>query len=199
MIKKIKKINKRESGFTLIELLVVIGIIAVLATIGTISFGNAASKSRDAKRQSDLRTLSSGMQIYNTRKGIFPPDTTDATNNVASTWTGFISMLGVAGATPPRPSNEDYCYYRGPQGAIAGGSFYLLSTGFENDIPSDAITFATNGTGVMIISDDDDPDAATNPDCEDSGGATVGTNPCTVAGTQGGGIYCIKGTSGALF
>src|SRR3989338_5512064 len=94
--KVIPKKYKRESGFTLIELLVVIGIIAVLATIGTISFGNAASKSRDAKRQSDLKTLSSGLQIYNTRKGVFPATVNDAVP--LTTWAGFLGLLGVSGA-----------------------------------------------------------------------------------------------------
>ena len=51
-------------GFTLIELLTVITIIAVLAGIGMVSFQGVQSKGRDSTRKSDLRALSSALEIY---------------------------------------------------------------------------------------------------------------------------------------
>ena len=55
---------KREKGFTLIELLVVIAIIGVLSTIVLVSMGGARSKARDARRQSDMRQISTAQEMY---------------------------------------------------------------------------------------------------------------------------------------
>ena len=58
------KAKRTESGFTLIEILVVIAILGILATIGLASFKTAQMRSRDAQRKSDLRQLSSALEIY---------------------------------------------------------------------------------------------------------------------------------------
>ncbi len=51
------KINKRQSGFTMIELLVASTIMIVLVTIGMVSYQNAGKTSRDAKRKADLQIV----------------------------------------------------------------------------------------------------------------------------------------------
>lgn len=56
--------TKQNLGFTLIELLVVITILGILATIGLVSFRTSQMRSRDAQRKSDLRQLSSALEIY---------------------------------------------------------------------------------------------------------------------------------------
>ena len=55
-------INDRK-GFTLIELLVVIAIIGILVTAITLSLSGSQAKGRDAKRLSDLDTVSKALAI----------------------------------------------------------------------------------------------------------------------------------------
>lgn len=55
--------KKTKQGFTLIELLVVIAIIGMLSSIVLVSLAPARKKSRDAKRQSDIRQISLAMEM----------------------------------------------------------------------------------------------------------------------------------------
>lgn len=54
---------KKQKGFTLIELLVVIAIIGLLSTIAIVAMGGARAKARDAKRISDIKQMSTLLDI----------------------------------------------------------------------------------------------------------------------------------------
>lgn len=54
----------KQRGFSLLELLVVIGIVSILLAIAISSFSTAQKKSRDAKRQADLRTIQQAAEQY---------------------------------------------------------------------------------------------------------------------------------------
>lgn len=49
--------GRRELAFTLIELLVVITIIAILATIGTVVYNGVLKKTRDVKRETEVKAI----------------------------------------------------------------------------------------------------------------------------------------------
>jgi len=54
--------NKR--GFTLIELLVVIAIVGILAGIVMVTTSTSGAKSRDARRQADVKNIESALAVY---------------------------------------------------------------------------------------------------------------------------------------
>ena len=55
---------KNNKGFTLIELLVVIAIIGILASVVLVALNSARSKSRDARRKSDLHQIAIALELY---------------------------------------------------------------------------------------------------------------------------------------
>ena len=55
---------KKRFGFTLIELLVTISIISVLTAIGLANFAVSQKRARDARRQADLESVRSALEIY---------------------------------------------------------------------------------------------------------------------------------------
>lgn len=68
----LNKLPVKKSGFTLIELLVVISIIAVLSTIGFVAYSTVSKQGRDAKRQSDLKSIQSALEQYRADQGEYP-------------------------------------------------------------------------------------------------------------------------------
>lgn len=58
--------NKKTSqgGFTLIELLVVIAIIGVMAGMVIVNLSGANQKSRDSRRQNDLKQIQSSLEMF---------------------------------------------------------------------------------------------------------------------------------------
>ena len=73
-----KRLNKKD-GFTLLELLVVIAIIGILSGAVLVSLQGARSKARDAVRKSDIRQVTTAMQLYYVKEEQFFPQNDDST------------------------------------------------------------------------------------------------------------------------
>lgn len=56
--------KNKNKGFSLLELLVVIGIVIVLLGLLATSFSTAQKKSRDARRQSDIKAIQNSLEQY---------------------------------------------------------------------------------------------------------------------------------------
>ncbi len=55
---------KQKKGFTLLELLIVIAIIGTLSTLIFPNFMVARQKARDTKRQTDLKSIQTALDLY---------------------------------------------------------------------------------------------------------------------------------------
>lgn len=114
-----KKLNKK--GFTLIELLVVIAIIGLLSTLAVVSLNSARTKARDARRQSDMKQISTAMELYYSENETYP------TNNAAGCTAAAADQIAGADAVG---ALETMC--GGPGYSITDGTATFLAV-----IPAD--------------------------------------------------------------
>jgi len=89
--------KKNKKGFTLIELLVVIAIIGLLSTLAVVSLNNARTKARDARRQSDLKQISTAMELYMSQVDSYPSNSAAC----AAGEPGQVAGAEAAGALEP--------------------------------------------------------------------------------------------------
>ena len=140
--------NNSAKGFTLIELLVVIAIIGILSSVVLASMNSARKKARDARRQSDLKSLQLALEGYYDSNTHYPQQIAQGTvqaglAGVASG--GFIAVL------PDDPdTSKDYYYI-----SDAAGTKYCLGAALEanststNTCPS-GVTITQAGINYTI-------------------------------------------------
>lgn len=78
--------QKKRSGFSLIELMVAVTILAVATSIGVVSYTNANRKARNGKRQADLEQVRAALELYRTDYGKYPS---------RDSWTSMVNDLMV--------------------------------------------------------------------------------------------------------
>jgi len=122
--KQLKTKLKQTKGFTLIELLVVIAIIGILSSVVLASLNGARESSRDARRQTDLSQIRTGLALYKDNNDSYPSSLSDLEGN---------GMTQV----PTDPSDDsDYGYTTSTSGA---GDFCLGANleGGTSTLPDD--------------------------------------------------------------
>lgn len=78
--------KKSKSGFTLVELLVVIVVIGILAGITIVSYNGVQSRSRDARRKTDIANIAKAMEIYYGDNARYPTPTGNTNSSINNTW-----------------------------------------------------------------------------------------------------------------
>lgn len=143
--------TNNQKGFTLIELLVVIAIIGLLSTLAIVALNSARTKSRDAKRVSDIKQVQTALELYFADQDSYPVgtnlalgsanyDVLDSTNGFDSAANGTVYM-GLVPSAPTPPAGNAYTYSslaaRG--GAACNASpcgYYTLTFVLEDDTGS---------------------------------------------------------------
>ena len=126
---------KKAKGFTLIELLVVIAIIGLLSTLAVVALNNARLKSRDAKRVSDIKQVSTALELYFADQNGYPAAATaitlGATGYICFDEDGFGPTCDRGGTTymgtvpsNPAPNGTGYSY-------TSDGNTYALTFALE--------------------------------------------------------------------
>ena len=97
-----KQSNNRNNyqGFTLLELLVSISIIGVLISLASVSYSSAQKKSRDAKRQGDLKAVQNAMEQYYSICGYVYPASLPAVGNPIFCVSPSIAVMDKVPADP---------------------------------------------------------------------------------------------------
>src|SRR3989344_3876854 len=68
----LKNRKKTLRGFTLIELLVVVAIIGLLTSIISVAINTSRTKSRDARRVTDMKQIKTGLDLYFSNAAGYP-------------------------------------------------------------------------------------------------------------------------------
>ena len=130
----------KNKGFTLIELLVVVSIISLLSSVIFASLNTARAKARDAKRITDLRNLSTVLNLYYDKHGNMPPNLVPGTQvcEFVTNTAEYVQTMqlfvddGFISANPKSPGTQSYtpgyCYYNYGNGNSIGG---LMVTALE--------------------------------------------------------------------
>lgn len=98
---------RKQKGFTLVELLVVIAIIGLLSTLAVVALGNARAKSRDARRVSDAKQISTALELFFNDCGNYPSALTTANSQGCPSGVTLGSYLATV---PVDPGTNSYAY-----------------------------------------------------------------------------------------
>ena len=115
----------KRGGFTLIELLIAVTIIGILGAAGLAYYGTSQARARDAKRQTDLSSLQSSLELYYAETFAYP--------STGGSWRDLSPALGVLVPTyiklmPADPKGSAPAYrYR----EVSSGQGYCLEAFLE--------------------------------------------------------------------
>lgn len=163
-MKNIFLINTKR-GFTLIEMMVVIAIIGILTAIVTANLVAAKSKTRDAKRVSDLSQIQIALEMAFDRCNAYPPNITNLNDNITMNSSGAVcTRVDSSGQTvaltlgyfitaiPKDPDGTNYTY------SLNNYTDYVLRAKLENNNRS-VLEDASDIDGIVYgyICSDTDP------------------------------------------
>jgi len=97
-------LKKRNQGFTIVELLIVIVVIGILALLVITTYSGIQAKARNAKRQSDIKSVQTQLEAFFSQNGYYP----SLTDMNSSSWLGtnMKSLDQEALIDPSSPTNS---------------------------------------------------------------------------------------------
>ena len=106
------KLNKTESGFTIVELLIVIVVIGILAAITIVAFNGIQNRGKAASAQSAANVIIKKAEAANSVASAYPNSTGTAAGgfgaNAESTLTGANITLAAFTTAPTVPATIEY-------------------------------------------------------------------------------------------
>jgi len=119
----------KTRGFTLIELLVVIAIIGLLSSVILASLNSARKKSRDARREADLKEIQTALELYYNDVNKYPVVTvasavSDGSNGLAAKGVNATYMSSIP--DDPLGGSAHYYYI-----SNASGQYYCIGATLE--------------------------------------------------------------------
>lgn len=130
-------LNRKQSGFTIVELLIVIVVIGILAGLVITTFNGIQQKGRDTERETDIKAIHGQLEAYWAQKGYYP-SLTELNDRTATTGFVAVNLKGL-----------DAEAFRDPKGA--------------NGTLEDAA--ADNVYAYVVTNDDDDSCEADSTTC----------------------------------
>ena len=74
MLRKIRKLLKKQEGFTLVELMIVVVILGILAGIGVQQYGNIQERAREAADAANRKVLTNAANMWLIMNGGLPEE-----------------------------------------------------------------------------------------------------------------------------
>lgn len=112
MFKILPRTQASQAGFTLIELMIAAIVVSIIASVGFVTYSNAQAAARDAKRKSDLRAISTALEVYYQKNGRYPCNGAAGREDSTGTNGFWIADPGHAscetGSTGAKPLNGLY-------------------------------------------------------------------------------------------
>ena len=117
--KKLKKNQKKQAGFTLVEVMVTLVIIGLLTTAVVLNVGPMIGKASIQKAKTDINTLKQAVEMYNLDMNAYPENLEDLTAKSARADDPRFRPGGYVQSLPQDPWDADYLYaYPGEHNAF---------------------------------------------------------------------------------
>ncbi len=133
--------QRRQTGFTLIELMIVVAIIAIILAMAIPNLQRSRISAAETAAVGGLRTLFSDLGLYRSRFGGWPANFDDL-QAVGYAAGGFLPAAGDLFR-----SKGDYMYEYHPNNSTMGGEWFM--TAFQLDL--EYRSFIVNGAGALFV------------------------------------------------